>query len=99
MEDRDGGPADVPDPQPASRARRARVSQIAVAVRSPGVVDDAIVWVDGKLIPPTLAPARGRATVFASLTRALPPGTHAAVVYAVDGNDAGAEAWTFNASG
>jgi hypothetical protein len=83
-------------PSPGSTGR---VSQVAVEVGSPGVVDDAVVWVDGELIPPTLAPAKGRATVFASLARALPPGTHAAVVYAVQGNDAGAEAWTFNASG
>jgi hypothetical protein len=83
-------------PAPGSKSA---VSQIAVEVRSPGEVDDAVVWVDGRLIPPTLAPTQGRATVFASLARALAPGTHAAVVYAVDGNDASAEAWTFSASG
>lgn len=75
------------------------VSQVAVEVHSPGVVDDAVVWVDGKLVRPTLAPAQGKATVFANLAKPLPRGVHIAVVYAEEGNDASAEAWTFNASG
>ncbi len=81
-------------PQPGSKSS---VEQIAVEVRSPGVVDDAVVWVDGKLLRPTLAPAKGRATVFANLDKPLPPGTHIAVVYAEEGNDASAQAWTFDA--
>jgi hypothetical protein len=75
------------------------VSQVAVEVNSPGVVDDAIVWIDGKLLHPTLAPARGKATVFANLDKPLARGTHIAVVYAEEGKDASAEAWSFNASG
>jgi len=75
------------------------VSQVAVEVHSPGVVDDAIVWVDGKLLHPTLAPAHGKATVFANLDQPLPRGGHIAVIYAEEGNDASAEAWSFNASG
>jgi hypothetical protein len=75
------------------------VSQIAVEVDSPGVVDDAVVWIDGKLVRPTLAPSQGRATVFANLAQPLARGAHIAVVYAEEGNDASAEAWTFNASG
>jgi hypothetical protein len=83
-------------PAPGSRGS---VSQVAVEVHSPGVVDDAVVWVDGNLVRPTLAPRRGKATVFASLTKPLPRGPHVAVVYAEEGNDASAEAWSFNASG
>jgi hypothetical protein len=83
-------------PQPGSTST---VSQVAVEAHSPGVVDDAIVWVDGKLVRPTLAPAQGKATVFANLADPLPRGTHIAVVYAEEGNDASAEAWSFNASG
>jgi hypothetical protein len=75
------------------------VSQVAVEVHSPGVVGDAVVWVDGKLVRPTLAPAQGKATVFANLARPLPRGVHIAVVYAEEGDDASAEAWTFSASG
>jgi hypothetical protein len=75
------------------------VQQVAVEVHSPGVVDDAIVWVDGKLIRPTLAPGHGTATVFANLDRPLSPGTHIAVVYAQQGDNASAEAWSFSASG
>jgi hypothetical protein len=83
-------------PAPGSKSA---VTQVAAEVRSPGLVDDAVVWVDGRLVPPTLAPTKGKATVFAALGRPLSPGTHAAVVYAVQGDDAGAEAWTFSASG
>jgi len=75
------------------------VSQIGVEVHSPGVVDDAIIWVDGKLVRPTLAPAQGKATVFANLAQPLSRGIHIAVVFAVEGNDASAEAWSFSASG
>lgn len=75
------------------------VSQIGVAVKAPRNVDDAVVWVDGKLVRPTLAPGKNEATVFANLPGSLPKGAHIAVVYAQAGNDASAEAWTFNASG
>jgi hypothetical protein len=82
-------------PEPGSKGQ---VSQVAFEVRSPGVVEDAVVWIDGRLVLPTLAPAKGRATVFASLSRPLEPGTHIAVGYAEEGNQASAEAWTFTAT-
>ena len=75
------------------------VLQVAVEVKSPGVVDDAVVWVDGKLLRPTLAPAAGKATVFANLSKPLPKGGHIAVVFAEQGSNASAEAWSFRASG
>jgi hypothetical protein len=83
-------------PQPGSTGS---VSQVAVELHSPGVVDDALVWVDGKFVRATLAPKQGTATVFSNLAKPLPRGAHIAVVYAEDGNDASAEAWAFNASG
>jgi hypothetical protein len=81
-------------PQPGSTGQ---VTQVAFEVHSPGVVDDAVVWVDGRLVRPTLAPAKGRATVFASLSKPLAPGTHIAVGYAEEGNEASAQAWAFTA--
>jgi hypothetical protein len=74
------------------------VTQLAVTVRSSGVVDDAVMWLDGQLLRPNLAPARGKATVFVPLTKPLAKGPHDAVVYAEEGNDASAEAWSFSAS-
>jgi|SRR5581483_3720403 len=71
------------------------VRQVAVDVRSSGVVDDAVVWLDGQAVRPTLAPARGKATVFVAFAKPLPKGPHVAVVYAEEGNGAGAEAWSF----
>jgi hypothetical protein len=81
-------------PQPGSSGA---VSQIGVEVHSPGVVGDAIVFVDGRALRPTLAPAQGTATVFATLAKPLAAGVHIAVVYAEEGSDASAEAWTFTA--
>lgn len=83
-------------PLPGSKGN---VDQIALEVLSKGVVDDALVWVDGKFVRPTLAPAKGKATVFANLNRPLARGIHIAVAFAEQGNDASAEAWTFSASG
>jgi hypothetical protein len=82
-------------PQPGSKGA---VAQIATEVRSPGVIGDAILFVDGKVLQSSLAPKPGDATVFANLSKALPPGTHIAVVFAQEGNNAGAEAWSFAAT-
>src|SRR5262249_59784627 len=54
-------------PVPGSKST---VDQVALEVLSKGVVDDALVWIDGKFVRPTLAPAQGKATVFANLRRA-----------------------------
>ncbi len=82
-------------PQPGSHGP---VAQVAVEVHSPGVIGDAILFVDGKAVQPNLSPKPGNATVFASLSKALPPGTHIAVAYAQEGTNAGAEAWSFTAA-
>jgi hypothetical protein len=82
-------------PQPGSSGP---VAQIGVEVHSPGVLGDAIVFVDGKAVRPTLTPTPKNATVFANLQPALPAGVHIAVIYAEEGRDASAEAWTFTAT-
>jgi hypothetical protein len=82
-------------PQPGSRGS---VAQIGVEVRSPGVLGDAVVFVDGKPVRPNLTPTPKTATVFANLQPALPAGVHIAVIYAEEGRDASAEAWTFTAT-
>jgi hypothetical protein len=82
-------------PQPGSTGA---VAQIGAEVRSPGVLGDAVVFVDGQAVRPTLVPSKGNATVFANLKQALSPGTHIAVVYAEEGKNASALAWTFNAT-
>jgi hypothetical protein len=86
---------DILGPQPGSSSA---VAQVAVEVKSPGVIGDAILFVDGKPVPVNLTPNQGDATVFANLSKALPPGVHIAVAFAIEGNLAGAEAWSFTAT-
>jgi hypothetical protein len=82
-------------PQPGSRGA---VAQVAVEIKSPGVIGDVVLFVDGKPVQPNLTPKPGDATAFANLSKALPPGVHIAVAYAQEGSNAGAEAWTFTAT-
>jgi hypothetical protein len=82
-------------PQPGSSSA---VAQVAVEVKSPGVIGDALIFVDGKPLAVNLTPNQGDATVFANLSKALPPGVHIAVAFAVEGHLAGAEAWSFTAT-
>jgi hypothetical protein len=82
-------------PQPGSHGP---VAQIGVEVHSTGVLGDAIVFVDGKPVRPNLTTAPRSATVFANLQPALPAGVHIAVIYAEEGSNASAEAWTFTAT-
>jgi hypothetical protein len=82
-------------PQPGSRGP---VAQIGAEVHSSGVLGDAIVFVDGKAVRPNLTPTPKNATAFANLSPALPAGGHIAVVYAEEGNNASALAWTFTAT-
>jgi hypothetical protein len=82
-------------PQPGSSGP---VAQVAVEIKSPGVIGDAILFVDGKAVAPNVTPKPRDATAFANLSKALQPGTHIAVAYAQEGNDAGAEAWSFTAT-
>jgi hypothetical protein len=82
-------------PQPGSSSA---VAQVAVEVKSPGVLGDAVLFVDGKPVPVNLTPNQGNATAFANLSKALPSGAHIAVAFAIEGNQAGAEAWSFTAT-
>jgi hypothetical protein len=86
---------DILGPQPGSSSA---VAQVAVEVKSPGVIGDAVLFVDGKPVPVNLTPNQGDATAFANLSKALAPGAHIAVAFAVEGNLAGAEAWSFTAT-
>jgi hypothetical protein len=86
---------DILGPQPGSSSA---VAQVAVEVKSPGMIGDAILFVDGKPVALNLTPNQGDATAFANLSKALPPGVHIAVAFAVEGNLAGAEAWSFTAT-
>ena len=86
---------DILGPQPGSSSA---VAQVAVEIKSPGVVGDAILFVDGKPVAVSLTPNQGNATAFANLSKALPPGVHIAVAFAIEGNLAGAEAWSFTAT-
>ena len=86
---------DILGPQPGSSGP---VAQVAVEVKSPGVIGDALLFVDGKPVSVNLTPNQGDATAFANLSKALPPGVHIAVAFAIEGNRAGAEAWSFTAT-
>lgn len=86
---------DILGPQPGSSSA---VAQVAVEVKSPGVIGDAVLYVDGKPVPVNLTPNQGDATAFANLSKALSPGAHIAVAFAIEGNLAGAEAWSFTAT-
>jgi hypothetical protein len=86
---------DILGPQPGSSSA---VAQVAVEVKSPGVIGDAVLFVDGKPVPVHLTPNQGDATAFANLSKALAPGGHIAVAFAIEGNLAGAEAWSFTAT-
>jgi hypothetical protein len=82
-------------PAPSSHGR---VAQVAFEATAPAAVEDAIIFVDGKLYPPYLVPAGRKATVYVTLRRALKRGAHTAVGYAEQGSNVGALAWSFTAA-
>jgi hypothetical protein len=82
-------------PQPGSRGR---VAQIGVVATAPAPIGDAIIFVDGKLYPPSLAPSGSKATIFITLPKALRRGVHIAVALAEQGSNVSALAWTFSAT-
>ena len=82
-------------PRPASSGR---VSQIAFEASAPAPIDDAIIFVDGKLYPPNLAPSGKKATVYITLPKPLKRGVHIAVAYAFQGTNVSALAWSFGST-
>src|SRR5581483_219301 len=92
-----GGPVHIRvlGPQPGSRGV---VAQIGVGVTGPGGSGTAVMYLDGHTENPKVAGTSSNATLFANFEPALEPGRHTAVVFASDGNDAGATAWAFTAT-
>ena len=82
-------------PRPSSSGR---VTQVAFEATGPGAIDDAIIFLDGKLYPPNLAPSGKKATVYVTLPKPLKRGVHIAVAYAFQGANVSALAWSFAAA-
>jgi hypothetical protein len=73
------------------------VAQIAAAVTGPGESGAAVMYLDGHTENPTVAGTSSNATLYANFDPALDPGRHTVVVFASDGDNAGATAWDFTA--
>jgi hypothetical protein len=73
------------------------VAQIAAAVTGPGGSGTAVMYLDGHTENPKVAGTSSNATLYANFDPALDPGRHTVVVFASDGEDAGAKAWDFTA--
>jgi hypothetical protein len=82
-------------PQPGSRGP---VAQIGAAVTGPGGSGVSVMYLDGHTENPKVVGTAGNATLFANFDPALDPGRHTVVVFASDGESAGATAWAFTAS-
>jgi hypothetical protein len=75
------------------------VAQIAAAVTGPGGSGTAVMYLDGHTENPTVAGTASNATLYATFEPALDAGRHTVVVFASDGEEAGATAWDFTAGG
>jgi hypothetical protein len=73
------------------------VAQIAAAVMGPGGSGAAVMYLDGHTENPKVAGTATNATLYANFEPALDPGRHTVVVFASDGDNAGATAWDFTA--
>jgi hypothetical protein len=73
------------------------VAQIAAAVTGPGGSGAAVMYLDGHTENPKVAGTSSNATLYANFEPALEPGRHTVVVFASDGQEAGATAWDFTA--
>lgn len=82
-------------PRPGSRGH---VRQVAVEAKAPAPIGDGILFVDGKLYPPSLAPSGNKATIYVTLPKPLEPGAHIGVAYAMQGANVSALAWSFAAT-
>jgi hypothetical protein len=90
-----GGPVRIRPIGPDPGARDRVVAQVAAAVEGPGGKGIAVVYLDGQAVSPTVAGTASNATVYANLEPPLPPGRHTVVVFASDGREASAVAWSF----
>jgi hypothetical protein len=92
-----GSPVKIRPIGPLPGAREPVVAQIAAAVTGPGGSGTAVMYLDGHTENPKVAGTSSNATLYANFEPALDPGRHTVVVFASDGDDAGATAWAFTA--
>jgi hypothetical protein len=90
-----GGPVRIRPIGPDPGARERVVAQVAAAVEGPGGNGTAVMYVDGQTVSPTVAGTARDATLYANLEPGLGPGRHTVVVFASDGREASAAAWSF----
>jgi hypothetical protein len=92
-----GGPVKIRPIGPLPDAHEPVVAQIAAAVTGPGGTGSAVMYLDGHTENPKVAGTSSNSTLYANFDPALDPGRHTVVVFASDGDDAGATAWDFTA--
>jgi hypothetical protein len=92
-----GSPVKVRPIGPLPGKHEPVVAQIAAAVTGPGGSGTAVMYLDGHTENPKVAGTSGNATLYANFEPALDPGRHTVVVFASDGQEAGATAWAFTA--
>jgi hypothetical protein len=90
-----GGPVEIRPIGPLPGKREPVVAQIAATVTGPGGTGTAVMYLDGHTENPKVAGTSANATLYANFEPALDPGRHTVVVFANDGQDAGATAWDF----
>lgn len=92
-----GGPVRIRPIGPDPGAHEPVVAQIAAAVSGPGGTGTAVMYLDGHTENPRVAGTTSNATLYANFEPALDPGRHTVVVFASNGDNAGASAWDFTA--
>jgi hypothetical protein len=90
-----GGPVKVRPIGPDPGAREQVVAQIAGAVQGPGGTGTAVMYLDGLTEHPEVRGTATNSTLFANFDPALDPGRHTVVLFANDGREASATAWSF----
>lgn len=84
---------DISGPPPGSKGKFA--SQIGVEIKGRSSGGTALLYLDGETLDPDIYAGPTAATVFASFPNGVEPGRHTAVAFALSGDNAAAEAWTF----
>jgi hypothetical protein len=93
-----GGPVKVRPIGPDPNAHERIVAQVAAAVTGPGGAGTAVMYLDGQTENPKVYGTASNSTLVADFDPALDPGRHTVVVFASDGREASAVAWTFTAA-
>jgi hypothetical protein len=92
-----GGPVAIRPIGPLPGKHEPVVAQVAAAVTGPGGSGTAVMYLDGHTENPKVAGTSSNATLYANFDPPLDPGRHTVVVFASDGQEAGATAWDFTA--